>query len=45
MDRKSKIEEYKILPGTIKEILKENKIPVHKINNEFKKRNWTKRSR
>ena len=34
---KSKIEEYKILPGTIKEILKENKIPVHKINNDLKK--------
>ena len=33
---KSKIEEYKILPGTIKEILKENKIPVHKINNDLK---------
>lgn len=32
----SKIDEYKILPEAIKEILKENKIPVHKINNDLK---------
>lgn len=31
-----KIDEYNILPRTIKEILKEEKFPVHKINNELK---------
>lgn len=31
----NKIEEYPILPETIKTILKENKFPVHKINKEI----------
>lgn len=31
-----KIDEYLILPLVIKEILKENKFPIHKINNELK---------
>ena len=31
----NKIEECVILPKVIKEILKENKFPVHKINNEL----------
>lgn len=31
-----KIDEYNILPKTIKEILKEKELPVHKINNELK---------
>lgn len=30
-----KIEEYPLLPETVKEVLKENKFPVHKINNEM----------
>ena len=29
-----KIEEYPLLPKTVKEVLKENKFPVHKINKE-----------
>ena len=33
----SKMNEYKILPGIIKEIIKENKTPIHKINNDLKK--------
>lgn len=32
-----KIDEYPIMPKTIKSILKENKFPVHKINNELTK--------
>lgn len=31
-----KIDQYNILPKIIKEILKEEKFPVHKINNELK---------
>ncbi len=30
-----KIEEYPLLPEAVKEVLKENKFPVHKINNEM----------
>lgn len=30
-----KIEEYPLLPKTVKEVLKENKFPVHKINKEI----------
>lgn len=32
----SKIDKYKLLPETIKDILKENKFPIHKIDNNFK---------
>lgn len=32
----SKIDKYKLLPKTIKDILKENKFPTHRINNDFK---------
>ncbi len=32
-----KIDEYPLLPGAVKSILKENKFPVHKINNDLKK--------
>ena len=31
-----KIEEYTLLPEAVKEVLKENKFPVHKINNDMK---------
>ena len=31
-----KIDEYPLLPEVIKEILKENKFPTHKINNDLK---------
>lgn len=31
-----KIEEYPLLPEAVKEVLKENKFPVHKINNDMK---------
>lgn len=31
-----KIDEYPVLPKAIKEILKENKFPTHKINNDLK---------
>ena len=31
-----RIDEYSLLPKVIKEVLKENKIPIHKINNELK---------
>lgn len=31
-----KIDEYQILPKAIKEVLKENKFPIHKINNDLK---------
>ena len=31
-----KIDEYPILPKIIKEVLKENKFPIHKINNDLK---------
>ena len=31
-----KIEEYPLLPKAIKESLKENKFPIHKINNDLK---------
>lgn len=31
-----KIDEYPILPKIIKEVLKENKFPTHKINNDLK---------
>lgn len=30
-----KIDEYQLVPKTVKEILKENKFPVHKINKEI----------
>lgn len=30
-----KIDEYPLLPEAVKEVLKENKFPVHKINNEM----------
>ena len=32
-----KIDEYPLLPSAVKSILKENKFPVHKINNDLKK--------
>ena len=32
----NKINEYKLLPKVIKDILKENKFPIHKINNDLK---------
>ena len=31
-----KIDEYPLLPIVVKDILKENKFPVHKINNDLK---------
>ena len=31
-----KIDEYPLLPGAVKNILKENKFPIHKINNDLK---------
>ena len=31
-----KIEEYLLLPKAIKDVLKENKFPIHKINNDLK---------
>ena len=31
-----KIEEYTLLPKVVKKVLKENKFPVHKINNDMK---------
>ena len=31
-----KIEEYPLLPKAIKDVLKENKFPIHKINNDLK---------
>ena len=31
-----KIEEYPLVPNAVKDILKENKFPVHKINNDLK---------
>lgn len=31
-----KIDEYPLLPKVIKDVLKENKIPIHKINNDLK---------
>ena len=31
-----KIDEYPVLPKAIKDILKENKFPIHKINNDLK---------
>ena len=30
-----RIDEYPLLPGVVKEVLKENKFPTHKINNEI----------
>ena len=30
-----KIEEYNILPKCVNQILKENKFPIHKINNDL----------
>ena len=33
----SKIDEYNILPICLKDIIKENKFPVHKINDDMKK--------
>lgn len=31
-----RIEEYKLLPKVLKEVLQENKFPIHKINDELK---------
>ena len=31
-----KIDEYPLLPRAVKDILKENKFPIHKINNDLK---------
>ena len=31
-----KIDEYPLLPGAVKNVLKENKFPIHKINNDLK---------
>ena len=31
-----KIDEYPLLPGAVKNILKENKFPIHNINNDLK---------
>ena len=31
-----KIDEYPLLPKAIKEVLKESKFPIHKINNDLK---------
>ena len=31
-----RIEEYTLLPKVLKEVLKENKFPIHKINDELK---------
>ena len=31
-----KLDEFPLLPEIIKEVLKENKFPVHKINDELK---------
>ena len=33
-----KIDEYPLLPKAIKDVLKENKFPVHKINNDLEKK-------
>ena len=30
------IDEYQLLPKAMKDVLKENRFPVHKINNELK---------
>lgn len=32
----NKIDEYPLLPGVVKDVLKDNKFPVHKINNDLK---------
>ena len=32
----NKIDEYPLLPRAVKEVLKENKFPIHKINNDLK---------
>ena len=32
----NKIDEYPLLPRAVKDILKENKFPIHKINNDLK---------
>ena len=29
-------DEYPLLPRTVKDVLKENKFPIHKINNDLK---------
>lgn len=31
-----RIDEYPLLPRTVKDVLKENKFPIHKINNDLK---------
>ena len=31
-----RIEEYTLLPKVLKEVLKENKFPIHRINDELK---------
>ena len=33
-----RIDEYPLLPKAIKDVLKENKFPVHKINNDLEKK-------
>lgn len=35
-----KIDDYPLLPIAIKDVLKENKFPVHKINNDIKINNY-----
>lgn len=32
----NKIDEYPLMPRAVKEVLKENKFPIHKINNDLK---------
>ena len=32
----NKIDEYPLLPSVVKTVLKENKFPTHKINNDLK---------
>ena len=36
MDITIDVDEYPLAPGSIKEVLKENKFPTHKINNDLK---------
>ena len=32
----NKIDKYPLLPSVVKTVLKENKFPIHKINNDLK---------
>lgn len=34
----NKIDEYNLVPKVVKDVLKENKFPIHKINNELKRK-------